>query len=120
APAGDGQRSQLAERQLLEQDRRGNERTEAVDTQVPGTHGPSVYPDLGHQAKVVAEHRVEAALRRLVLAAQHRRGMQRRDRPAGPTNGAPCRSSWSPGCSPTMTMRASVGPLPNTVRLAWR
>ena len=27
--------------------------------------------------------------------------------PAGPTNGLPARSSWSPGCSPTTTMRAS-------------
>src|SRR3712207_5149531 len=36
-------------------------------------------------------------------------------RPAGPTNGSPLRSSWSPGCSPTKTMRAVSGPSPNTV-----
>src|SRR5204863_4026704 len=39
-------------------------------------------------------------------------------RPAGPTNGAPCRSSWSPGCSPTSTRRAPAGPAEKTVWVA--
>src|SRR6478609_8789985 len=39
-------------------------------------------------------------------------------RPAGPTNGAPCRSSRSPGCSPTSTRRASAGPAEKTVWVA--
>src|SRR3712207_1740585 len=39
-------------------------------------------------------------------------------RPAGPTNGLPLRSSWSPGCSPTNTIRAVSGPSPNTVCVA--
>src|SRR4051794_4652083 len=39
-------------------------------------------------------------------------------RPAGPTNGSPVRSSWSPGCSPTKTIRAVSGPSPNTVCVA--
>src|SRR4051794_16092217 len=39
-------------------------------------------------------------------------------RPAGPTNGSPLRSSWSPGCSPTNTTRAVSGPSPNTVWVA--
>jgi hypothetical protein len=39
-------------------------------------------------------------------------------RPAGPTNGRPCRSSWSPGCSPTSMIAAREGPLPNTVCVA--
>ena len=39
-------------------------------------------------------------------------------RPAGPTNGSPVRSSWSPGCSPTNTMRAVSGPSPKTVCVA--
>ena len=30
--------------------------------------------------------------------------------PAGPTNGLPAMSSWSPGCSPTKTTRGVVGP----------
>src|SRR5438477_421699 len=38
-----------------------------------------------------------------------------RTSPAGPTNGASRRSSWSPGCSPTSTTRACAGPRPNTV-----
>src|SRR3954452_14737398 len=37
-----------------------------------------------------------------------------RTRPAGPTNGRPCLSSWSPGCSPTNTIGAELGPAPNT------
>src|SRR5690606_1219984 len=41
-------------------------------------------------------------------------------RPAGPTKGLPVRSSWSPGCSPTKTMRAVSGPSPNTVCVALR
>src|SRR5919206_549764 len=41
-----------------------------------------------------------------------------RSRPAGPTNGSPLRSSWSPGCSPTKTTRAVSGPSPNTVWVA--
>src|SRR5579884_2081176 len=36
-------------------------------------------------------------------------------RPAGPTNGRPARSSWSPGCSPTNSTRASAEPSPKTV-----
>src|SRR6058998_520510 len=39
-------------------------------------------------------------------------------RPAGPTNGSPLRSSWSPGCSPTKTTRAVSGPSPKTVCVA--
>ena len=39
--------------------------------------------------------------------------------PAGPTNGSPARSSWSPGCSPTSMIAASGGPEPNTVCVAW-
>src|SRR5580693_3930749 len=39
-------------------------------------------------------------------------------RPAGPTNGRPCLSSWSPGVSPTSTSAASTGPSPNTVPVA--
>lgn len=35
--------------------------------------------------------------------------------PAGPTKGRPARSSRSPGCSPTITIRASSGPSPKTV-----
>src|SRR4051812_47151667 len=35
--------------------------------------------------------------------------------PAGPTNGLPCRSSWSPGCSPTKTTSAFDVPSPKTV-----
>src|SRR5262245_11598947 len=38
--------------------------------------------------------------------------------PAGPTNGAPCRSSWSPGCSPTNITRAFLGPAPKTTCVA--
>src|ERR671933_3017970 len=38
-----------------------------------------------------------------------------RTRPAGPTNGWPARSSWSPGCSPTIISSARPGPSPNTV-----
>ena len=38
--------------------------------------------------------------------------------PAGPTNGSPTRSSWSPGCSPTNTIRAVSGPSPKTVWVA--
>ena len=33
-----------------------------------------------------------------------------RKAPAGPTNGRPARSSWSPGCSPTNMIAASSGP----------
>ena len=40
--------------------------------------------------------------------------------PAGPTKGAPCRSSWSPGCSPTNMTRAVLGPAPNTTCVAVR
>src|SRR5579884_2570349 len=36
-------------------------------------------------------------------------------RPAGPTNGMPSRSSYSPGASPIITIRAVAGPAPNTV-----
>src|SRR5581483_10941543 len=43
-----------------------------------------------------------------------------RIRPAGPTNGSPALSSESPGCSPTKKTRASPGPRPNTVWVAWR
>src|SRR5205085_6079430 len=35
--------------------------------------------------------------------------------PDGPTNGWPARSSWSPGCSPTMTSTGVRLPSPNTV-----
>src|SRR5688500_1152854 len=35
--------------------------------------------------------------------------------PAGPTNGRPARSSWSPGCSPTSITSADARPSPNTV-----
>ena len=38
--------------------------------------------------------------------------------PAGPTNGRPIVSSWSPGCSPTNITAASGGPSPNTVCVA--
>src|SRR3954469_17674447 len=38
-----------------------------------------------------------------------------RTRPAGPTNGAPSRSSRSPGCSPTNIATESRLPAPNTV-----
>ena len=38
--------------------------------------------------------------------------------PAGPTNGRPCRSSMSAGCSPTNTNRACLGPSPKTVCVA--
>src|SRR5438270_6017252 len=38
-----------------------------------------------------------------------------RTRPAGPTKGRPCLSSWSPGCSPTNMTSASREPSPNTV-----
>src|ERR687886_870789 len=38
-----------------------------------------------------------------------------RTRPAGPTKGWPARSSWSPGCSPTIITSARPGPSPNTV-----
>src|SRR5579859_4283622 len=41
-----------------------------------------------------------------------------RTRPAGPTNGRPCLSSWSPGDSPTRTIAAFVLPSPNTVAVA--
>ena len=37
--------------------------------------------------------------------------------PAGPTNGRPCRSSWSPGCSPTKAIAAPTGPSPSTARV---
>ena len=40
-------------------------------------------------------------------------------RPAGPTNGAPSRSSRSPGCSPTSTIAGRAGPAPNTVCVAF-
>src|SRR5689334_2577725 len=41
------------------------------------------------------------------------------NRPAGPTNTWPSRSSWSPGCSPTIISRAArIGPSPNTVWVA--
>ena len=39
-------------------------------------------------------------------------------RPAGPTKGLPCWSSMSPGCSPTSTIRAFLGPAENTVWVA--
>src|SRR4051812_33456104 len=39
--------------------------------------------------------------------------------PAGPTNGSPMRSSWSPGCSPTNRTRARWLPAPNTVCVAF-
>src|SRR5438270_3181545 len=35
--------------------------------------------------------------------------------PAGPTNGRPCKSSLSPGCSPTIITRAAGLPSPKTV-----
>src|SRR4051812_26828528 len=35
-----------------------------------------------------------------------------RIRPAGPTNGLPCRSSWSPGWSPSSTSRGRLSPPP--------
>ena len=38
-----------------------------------------------------------------------------RTRPAGPTNGRPALSSWSPGCSPTSIRSASSAPSPKTV-----
>src|SRR3984893_14433603 len=38
--------------------------------------------------------------------------------PAGPTNGAPSRSSTSPGCSPIIITGAGAGPAPNTVCVA--
>ena len=38
--------------------------------------------------------------------------------PAGPTKGRPCRSSWSPGCSPTNISFACFGPSPGTARVA--
>lgn len=41
-----------------------------------------------------------------------------RIRPAGPTNGLPCRSSASPGCSPTSIKLAGTGPAPNTACVA--
>src|SRR2546422_8897567 len=41
-------------------------------------------------------------------------------RPAGPTNGAPSTSSWSPGCSPTSMTSAPSLPSPNTVWVAVR
>ena len=41
-----------------------------------------------------------------------------RMRPAGPTNGRPLRSSWSPGCSPININGAADGPSPNTVCVA--
>ena len=40
------------------------------------------------------------------------------DRPAGPTNGRPARSSSFPGCSPTNITSAREGPSPNTVCVA--
>src|SRR6266508_5564935 len=43
-----------------------------------------------------------------------------RSRPAGPTNGRPARSSWSPGCSPTNMTSARFGPWPNTAWVAFR
>src|SRR5687768_919347 len=39
-------------------------------------------------------------------------------RPAGPTKGEPCRSSWSPGCSPTSMIWARTAPSPKTVWVA--
>ena len=39
-------------------------------------------------------------------------------RPAGPTNGCPARSSWSPGCSPTNITAAPSRPSPKTVCVA--
>src|ERR1700722_3872089 len=38
--------------------------------------------------------------------------------PAGPTKGRPTRSSWSPGCSPTITITALEAPSPKTVCVA--
>ena len=38
--------------------------------------------------------------------------------PAGPTKGRPCRSSWSPGCSPTNISGARAGPSPGTACVA--
>src|SRR5437764_570863 len=40
-------------------------------------------------------------------------------RPAGPTNGLPCRSSRSPGCSPTNIATELRRPAPNTVWVAF-
>jgi hypothetical protein len=42
------------------------------------------------------------------------------NRPAGPTNGSPALSSWSPGCSPTIISHALVEPDPKTVWVALR
>src|SRR5438093_64884 len=39
-------------------------------------------------------------------------------RPAGPTKGLPCRSSWSPGCSPISIILECSAPSPNTVWVA--
>ena len=39
--------------------------------------------------------------------------------PAGPTNGLPDKSSWSPGCSPTSITRADAAPSPHTARVAF-
>jgi hypothetical protein len=41
-------------------------------------------------------------------------------RPAGPTNGLPLISSWSPGCSPTSITVAPLGPVPGTACVASR
>src|SRR5580658_7413492 len=38
--------------------------------------------------------------------------------PAGPTKGRPTRSSWSPGCSPTIMIAALEAPSPKTVCVA--
>src|SRR3954447_672365 len=38
--------------------------------------------------------------------------------PAGPTKGLPTRSSWSPGCSPTIMITACDAPSPKTVCVA--
>ena len=58
---------------------------------------------------------VTKAVSRSIPAAWSARS---RTRPAGPTNGRPARSSWSPGCSPTRMIRAGTGPSPMTAWVA--
>jgi hypothetical protein len=72
---------------------------------------PPLAPADGRQRKCLTAFVTYTAERSMPASASARS----RILPAGPTNGLPAMSSWSPGCSPTRTSAADAGPSPNTV-----
>src|ERR671911_600691 len=84
-------------------------------TRTDGAHSP-----LGADPEAVLDHAFDTWSDCPGAIEERSHVEYRRATPSGPTNGAPCLSSWSPGCSPTTVMTAGTGPSAKTVWVARR